>query len=157
MSRKRKGKNRSPKLCMFCGKDESYGPLNTEHFVPRGLWAGPRPSGTNTCPAHVDCNKKFADDNDYFRLVIVSDEESLPHAEAQRVLDGPITKMMVDSPGRYLRHATDFAHPLSVLPRWNLPGRAGMLPNRFLADQPRAGKRRQRVILHGNGQAARPG
>jgi hypothetical protein len=102
-------KKKKPKLCMLCGKDESFGPMNTEHFVPRGLWAGPRPSGTKTCPAHVECNRMFAEDNDYFRLVIASDEDSRPHDEAQRVLDGPITKMMVESPGRYLRHAKDFA------------------------------------------------
>jgi hypothetical protein len=100
---------KKPKLCMFCGKDESYGPMNKEHFVPRGLWAGPRPSGTRTCPAHSECNQNFAEDNDYFRLVIASDEDSRPHDEAQRVLDGPVTKIMVESPGRYLRHAKDFA------------------------------------------------
>jgi hypothetical protein len=65
-----KGKKSKPSnLCMFCGKDETFGPMNMEHFVPRGLWAGPRPSGTKTCPAHVECNKRFAEDSDYFRLV----------------------------------------------------------------------------------------
>lgn len=109
MSDEKGKKCKPPKLCMFCGKDETFDPMNMEHFVPRGLWAGPRPSGTKTCPAHVECNKRFAEDSDYFRLVIASDEDSLPHAEAQRVLDGPVTNMMVDAPGRYLRHAKDFA------------------------------------------------
>jgi len=94
---------------MFCGKDESFGPMNKEHFVPKGMWAGPRPSGTKTCPAHIECNKQFSEDNDYFRLVIASDDDARPHDEAQRVLDGPVTKMMADTPGRYFRHAKDFA------------------------------------------------
>jgi hypothetical protein len=116
---------------MFCGKDESFGPMNKEHFVPRGLWAGPRPSGTKTCPAHIECNQKFSEDNDYFRLVIASDEEARPHDEAQRVLDGPVTKMMTESPGRYLRHAKDFAFRSRFSPGGVYLGEQGCFPIDF--------------------------
>jgi hypothetical protein len=132
----------TPKLCMFCGRDETFGLMNREHFVPRGLWAGPRPSGTRTCPAHVDCNKRFAEDNDYFRLVIASDEDSMPHTEAQRVLEGPVRSMMIDSPGRYLRHAKDFA----LRSRYSRGGIYLGEHGSFSIDFPRIGRVVQNVV-----------
>src|SRR5438128_12449953 len=64
-------RDKTPMQCMFCGGDESLGLMNKEHFVPRALWAGKRPPGTITVPAHLSCNQSFSDDNDYFRTFLV--------------------------------------------------------------------------------------
>jgi hypothetical protein len=77
---------------MFCGKDELFGAMNREHFVPRCLWAGDRPQHTIVLPAHVTCNAAFSDDNNYFRDILVMDVRSGGHPEAQRVLEGPIQR-----------------------------------------------------------------
>ncbi len=63
-----------PRLCMFCGEDQSKGPMSREHFVPQCLWDMGLPSLVLTLPAHVSCNQAFSDDNDYFRLVLAYDE-----------------------------------------------------------------------------------
>jgi hypothetical protein len=98
---------KKPKLCMFCGLDESVGPMNMEHFVPKCLWAGPRPKGTVTVPAHTACNAAFADDNEYFRLVLVSDDDVRTHPQAKQLLEGPVERLIVKRTGQYLRHAKD--------------------------------------------------
>lgn len=97
------------KLCVFCGLDESIGPMDMEHFVPKCLWAGPRPEGTVTVPAHNACNAAFADDNEYFRLVLVSDDNVRTHSDARKLLEGPVNRLMINRPRQYLRQAKDFA------------------------------------------------
>jgi hypothetical protein len=75
-----KAKRRS-KLCVFCGKDRSCGPMSAEHFIPKALWAGKRPPGTRTVPAHVKCNGRYAADNEYFRTVLAFDDAAIGHPE----------------------------------------------------------------------------
>ncbi|SRR6266849_892894 len=100
--------SRTPKLCMFCGGDESLGPMNKEHFVPRALWAGKRPPGTITLPAHISCNRAFSDDNDYFRTWLVS-QEGTEHSEADKIRNGPVLRMARNRRRQYTRYIQDFA------------------------------------------------
>jgi hypothetical protein len=81
-----------PALCMFCGGDESFGPMNVEHFVPLCLWNGARPEKTRVCPAHKECNRKFSNDNEYFRDVMAMSAASSNHPEAVAIVNGPITR-----------------------------------------------------------------
>ena len=69
--------NPLPQLCVYCGKDESFGKLTVEHFVPRCLWDKERPDGTLTVPAHEQCNKRYSADNDYFRDVLAISDSVL--------------------------------------------------------------------------------
>ena len=100
---------KKPKLCVYCGKDKTVGRMSAEHFVPKCLWAGRRPEHTRTVPAHVTCNAAFAADNDYFRTVIAFDAAEKEHPEAQRVIEGPVSRLMVDRTGQFLRQTKDFA------------------------------------------------
>lgn len=96
-------------LCIYCGKDESFGPMNMEHYVPKCIWAEKRPVRTMTAPSHIACNSSFSEDNDYFRTVIAFDDKVRPHREAQRVTAGPVTRMMTKHPKQFLNYAKDYA------------------------------------------------
>lgn len=74
--------------CAFCGK---FGPVTREHFVAKGLWAGPRPNRSLTVPTCFDCNNGASDDDQYFRnvMAIVHDTD---HPEAKKVFEGPMKR-----------------------------------------------------------------
>lgn len=100
---------------MFCGKGKEAGPLSKEHFVPRGLWGGIRPPFTKTVPAHVECNGRYAEDNEYFRMVMAQEIGAIGHQEARQVYEGPLVRMANNRPGQLLRQANDFAfRPLTT-------------------------------------------
>jgi hypothetical protein len=80
------------KLCMFCGKDKSFGKMSREHFVPKGLWSGRRPDRTVTLPAHVSCTAAFAEDNEYFRDVLAMDAFAVNHPEAKQIVEGELKR-----------------------------------------------------------------
>jgi len=84
---------------MFCGKDESFGPMNREHFAFKGLWGGPRPNGTKTLPAHTSCNKKFSEDNEYFRDVLAMEADAEQHPEVKRLRNGKLNRKIRSRPG----------------------------------------------------------
>ncbi len=86
-------------LCVFCGKDESVGPMNAEHIVPKALWDGARPDRTKTVPAHVSCNKAFSDDIDLFRDVLALDAAATGHPEVQKLLNGKLKRKIEKRPG----------------------------------------------------------
>lgn len=79
-------------LCVFCGKDESYGPMTREHFVPRALWDKERPQLTRTVPAHKACNKQYSDDNEYFRDVLAMEEGAKYHPEVIKLHEGTLKR-----------------------------------------------------------------
>lgn len=87
-------------LCMFCGHDRTHGKMSREHFVPKGLWAGPRPNRTVTLPAHVACNNRFAADNEYFRNALASHHTADAHPEAKRLLEGKIRRELEKNPAK---------------------------------------------------------
>ncbi len=53
--------------CALCG---TYSETTREHFVPKCLWPGPRPSDTKTIPSCSTCNEGCSVDDEYFRNVI---------------------------------------------------------------------------------------
>lgn len=83
---------KKPELCVFCAKDESVGPMNAEHFIPKALWNGARPDGTKTVPAHVSCNKAFSEDVDLFRDILAMDAAATGHPEVQKLLSGKLKR-----------------------------------------------------------------
>lgn len=101
--------NKKPKLCMFCGGDESLGPMNIEHFIPKGMWAGKRPDRTKTCPAHVSCNSAHSEDCDYFRTVITALEGMNEHPKVQALYKGSIGRMIHKRPNQYEKFVDDLA------------------------------------------------
>lgn len=99
---------RKKKLCAYCGGDNSLEKLTREHFVPQCLWAGKRPNGTKTVPVHESCNAAFADDNDYFRAVIVADDGVEEHPEAYDVLTGPVKRIIESREGQWRRYTKGY-------------------------------------------------
>jgi hypothetical protein len=89
---------KKPKLCMFCGADQSLGPMNKEHFVPRCLWSGQLPKFMKTCPAHVRCNSGFSSDEAYFRDLLVIDAAAGDHPEVKK-LQAKIYRKLRKRPG----------------------------------------------------------
>jgi hypothetical protein len=81
------------KLCVFCGKDDSFGEMDVEHFVPKALWNDNRPRLTRTVPAHVACNKSNAADNEYFRDVLIVDER-INHSEVEKLWNGKFKRRL---------------------------------------------------------------
>jgi hypothetical protein len=92
-----------PRLCVFCGKDESLGPLTKEHFVPKCLWARKRPQHTLTVPAHDRCNREYSDDNEYFRDVLAIGDNCADHPEVQKLLRGKIRRKLRARRGAFLK------------------------------------------------------
>jgi len=105
-----------PELCMFCGKDESFGLMSREHFVPKCLWNdGTRPQHTKTVPAHKKCNSSFSEVNEYFRDVLVSEEGAAQHPEVQKLLAGKIDRKFQNRPGSMLKVLKDMQYrPIST-------------------------------------------
>ena len=96
---------KNPDLCVFCGKDESVGPMNREHFIPKALWDGVRPAATKTVPAHVSCNKSFSDDVDLFRDILALDAAATGHSEVQKLLNGKL-KRKIEKRARSIQQKT---------------------------------------------------
>jgi hypothetical protein len=94
---------------MFCGKDKSLGPMNREHFVPKGLWSGKRPVRTVTLPAHIACNASFAEDNEYFRDVLAMETYAADHPEAKRLVEGELKRKIENQFGRIVKTMRDVA------------------------------------------------
>src|SRR5579872_5894515 len=97
-------------LCMFCGKDDSFGPMTREHFVPRALWDGPRPTYTKTVPAHATCNSSFSEDNEYFRDVLILQHGADHHSEVQKLYTGKIQRKQRSRRGSLKNTLKDFAY-----------------------------------------------
>jgi hypothetical protein len=51
-------------------------------------------------PAHVACNNRFSDDNDYFRDILVVEAGANQHPEAKRILEGKIIRKLRNKPGK---------------------------------------------------------
>lgn len=83
---------------MFCGKDESHGRMNKEHFVPKALWDGERPALTRTVDAHIECNDHFKADNEYFRDVLAINVGPDAHPEVSRLLQGKLARKRAIQP-----------------------------------------------------------
>jgi hypothetical protein len=77
--------------------------LTKEHFVPRCLWAGPRPDGIRTVPVHKQCNKQFSEHDEYFRNVLVCWARGGAHPELLKLLEGPMSRCFNDMPGVFRR------------------------------------------------------
>lgn len=94
---------KKPNLCMFCGKDESFGKMSMEHFVPRALWDHARPNMTRTVAAHEKCNNKHAADNEYFRDVLASEASAADHPEVIKLHQGSMKRKMEKQPRRMVK------------------------------------------------------
>lgn len=131
-----------PKLCMFCGKDESFGPMNREHFAFRGLWAGPRPDKTRTLPAHVSCNAEFAEDNEYFRDVLAMEASPKQHPEVERLQHGKLKRKLRKQPGSVSKTLKN----LRLVPQFTPSGLYVGFAPAFEVDWPRMERVLQNVV-----------
>lgn len=91
---------RKKQACALCG---TWSETTREHFVPKGLWSGPRPSRTETIPACEQCNQHTNLDDEYFRnaLVMMFD---LDHPQKQQVFADAVLKSYEKHPG-WITHA----------------------------------------------------
>ncbi|MCE9530025.1 MAG: hypothetical protein K8T89_02630 [Planctomycetes bacterium] len=93
-----------PKLCVFCGKDESFGTMNVEHFVPRCLWDKERPAQTMTVPAHKKCNDRYSADNEYFRDMLAISEKCSKHPEVAKLNQGTLRRKLLKRRGYFVKN-----------------------------------------------------
>ncbi len=95
--------------CGLCGARSE---VSREHFVPRGLWAGPLPNRIETIPACEQCNAGTNLDDEYFRntLVMMFD---LTHPGKRQLFAGPVLRSFRKHPG-WIKHALSKVrmHPL---------------------------------------------
>jgi hypothetical protein len=92
---------------MFCGKDRKFGKMTAEHFIPKGMWDGPRPSHTRTVPAHRECNNRYAEDNEYFRDAIALSESCIRHPEVLKLNLGSIRRKLRKQRGAFIKNFPD--------------------------------------------------
>jgi len=105
------------KNCVYCGKGKRDCPMSKEHVVPKGLWEH-KPSDLVTVPAHVECNAKYAADNEYFRLVIANICHDMGSPKAVEITHGPISRSMVNRSKQFLSMTKD----LAIRPRFSQMG-----------------------------------
>lgn len=67
--------------CVYCGSREN---LTRDHVPGRGLFSPPLPSDLLTVPCCLRHNQEYAREDEYFRLVVSSRQESAGHPEAAR-------------------------------------------------------------------------
>jgi hypothetical protein len=96
--------SKKQQLCAYCGKSGSRKELTREHFVPRCLWEGKRPNQTLTVPVHKKCNEDYAKDDEFFRTALVCMNGTEKHTEAQKVLQGSITRVMKTRSRLFMDH-----------------------------------------------------
>jgi hypothetical protein len=101
-------------ICGLCG---ALAEVTREHFVPQGLWLGPRPNRTETVPACEACNEQTNLDDEYFRntLVMMLD---LDHPHKQALFAGPVLRSFKNHPG-WINHALA---KMTIQPMWSLSG-----------------------------------
>jgi hypothetical protein len=100
------------RICAYCGKPGSRREGSREHFVPQCLWEGKRPNQTLTVWVHKSCNASFAKDDEYFRTALIAMYGTERHAEARKVVSGPVTRVMKTRP----RFFMDQLRSLQVAP-----------------------------------------
>jgi len=100
---------------MFCGIAIAPTDLSMEHFCPKCLWEkGHRPARTKTLPAHKKCNESFAEDNEYFRDVLVLEAGAQQNCQGARtVADGTIKRKIAERHGS-LRKAVNDLRPVPI-------------------------------------------
>lgn len=81
--------------CVYCG---SNGPITKDHIPPGNLFSAPRPNNLIAVPSCFSCNNEASKDDEYFRLVIVSREDTAEHSGAKGVL--PATLRAFSKPNK---------------------------------------------------------
>jgi hypothetical protein len=79
-------------ICAYCGT--AIGPFEAEHAVPRCLWDTKRPSRMVTVPSCNSCNNGYAEDEEYFRTVLVAFAEEGAHPELEKLLAGKVRRSL---------------------------------------------------------------
>jgi hypothetical protein len=72
--------------CVYCG---GYGPLTKDHIPPKNLFAKPRPNDLITVPSCYKChssNSQVSKDDEYFRLMLTSRDDTGNHPGVQQIL-----------------------------------------------------------------------
>lgn len=66
-------RERKFETCVYCGRD---GELTRDHVPPENLFSKPRPNDLITVPSCLSCNTLASKDDEYFRLNIISREDT---------------------------------------------------------------------------------
>ena len=69
--------------CVYCGR---IGPLTDDHVPPRSFFPDPPPPQLITVPSCARCNRSFAIDDDYVRLVLTIDQRARGNRDRNMVL-----------------------------------------------------------------------
>ena len=77
-------------ICAYCG---SLNPSTKDHIPPRNLFPKPRPSNLITVPCCQTCREGWSDDDEYFRVAIVSAKETYENKYAQKVIEKLLRSM----------------------------------------------------------------
>lgn len=132
-----------PLVCAYCGgAAKARRELTKEHFVPQGLWDGPRPNRTITVPVHKRCNGGFAQDDEYLRTVLVSMAFDGGHPEIARLLAGAMARGFAERPRLLADHLRNLAVRPLVRPTGLYVGHAPT----FVLDERRLALSLSRVV-----------
>jgi hypothetical protein len=69
--------------CIYCGATD---PTTNDHVPPRSFYPYIPPKDLIKVPSCLDCNKTFAKNDDYVRLVLTLDEKARGNADRDEVL-----------------------------------------------------------------------
>lgn len=73
---------REHRSCAYCAAQNAE---TRDHIPPRNLFPKPRPSDLITVPCCEPCRAEWSNDDEYFRLAVVSTENVSEHAAADRI------------------------------------------------------------------------
>jgi hypothetical protein len=87
-------RKKRPKLCYLCGKPDTD---TKDHIPSRGIFPE-KPSGQLlTVPAHEDCNRKFSEDDELFRNLVIA--ASSRASEGRKAWDEQVVTSWKKNPG----------------------------------------------------------
>jgi hypothetical protein len=76
-------------ICVYCGRE---GPITDDHAPPRSFYPDPPPKNLITVPCCEACNKSFAKDDDYVRLIFTT---------AEGLMDNPARNALLPTVKRF--------------------------------------------------------
>ncbi len=86
--------------CAYCGREA---PITKDHIPPQNLFPDPKPSNLITVPCCEECRSGWSDDDEYFRLAVVSASNQYDGSHAEKVNETVLRSLRKPNKGGFAR------------------------------------------------------
>jgi hypothetical protein len=86
--------------CAYCGREA---PITKDHIPPQNLFPDPKPSNLITVPCCEECRSAWSDDDEYFRLAVVSASNQYDGSHAEKVNETVLRSLRKPNKGGFAR------------------------------------------------------